>query len=134
MSSGVPALAMHGSVSDGVSLSITADGQAIEPGSIDLPTTTAFIDSSELQPVGAPVADLVPPVWPSVVTGILFGLAHWGYGLSFIPLIVLGIVLGLVYRATHSIWPCILIHAMLNGTSMLALGATILIQRATGSP
>jgi membrane protease YdiL (CAAX protease family) len=72
----------------------------------------------------------VPPIWPSVVTGILFGLAHWGYGLSFIPLIVLGIVLGLVYRATHSIWPCVLIHFMLNGTSMAMLGLVLLQQSA----
>ncbi|MCA9134914.1 MAG: CPBP family intramembrane metalloprotease, partial [Planctomycetales bacterium] len=27
---------------------------------------------------------VTPPLWPSIVTGILFGLAHWGYGLSFI--------------------------------------------------
>ena len=71
-----------------------------------------------------------PPLWPSIVTGILFGLAHWGYGLSFIPLIVLGIVLGLLYRATHSIWPCFLVHFALNSTSMLGLGLSILLERA----
>lgn len=71
-----------------------------------------------------------PPWWPSVATGILFGLAHWGYGLSFIPLIVLGIVLGLLYRATHSIWPCFLVHFALNSTSMLGLGLSILLERA----
>lgn len=72
----------------------------------------------------------VPPIWPAIVTGILFGLAHWGYGLSFIPLIALGIVLGLIYRATNSIWPCFLIHMALNGTSMLGLGLSILVERA----
>ncbi len=75
-------------------------------------------------------AKFVPPVWPSIVTGILFGLAHWGYGLSFIPLIVLGIVLGLLYRATNSIWPCLLVHFALNGSSMLALGVSIIAERA----
>lgn len=75
----------------------------------------------------------VPPIWPSVVAGTLFGLAHWGYGLSFIPLIVFGTILGLVYRATHSIWPCVLIHFMLNATSISMLGVAILIQRATGA-
>ena len=64
------------------------------------------------------------------MTGILFGLAHWGYGLSFIPLIVLGIVLGMLYRATHSIWPCFLVHFALNSTSMLGLGLSILLERA----
>ncbi len=75
-------------------------------------------------------AQWLPPIWPSIVAGTLFGFAHWGYGLSFIPLIVLGIVLGLVYRATHSIWPCVLIHFMLNGTSMAMLGFVLLQQSA----
>ncbi|HBE70476.1 MAG TPA: hypothetical protein DDW52_20195 [Planctomycetaceae bacterium] len=75
----------------------------------------------------------LPPIWPSFVTGILFGLAHWGYGLSFIPLSLLGIGLGIVYRATHSIWPCILIHFMLNGTSMLALGVTCYLRNVAPS-
>ncbi len=75
-------------------------------------------------------ANVQPPIWPSVVTGILFGLAHWGYGLSFVPLIVLGIVLGLFYRATNSIWPCVLMHCVLNGSSMLGLGILVLYERA----
>lgn len=72
----------------------------------------------------------IPPIWPSIVTGTLFGLAHWGYGLSFIPLIALGIILGLLYRATQSIWPCILVHFMLNASSMTALGVGILVENA----
>jgi membrane protease YdiL (CAAX protease family) len=76
--------------------------------------------------------NLVPPIWPSIVSGTLFGFAHWSYGWSFLPLIVLGIVLGLVYRATHSIWPCILIHFMLNASAMLFLGFAILLKQATG--
>lgn len=75
-------------------------------------------------------ADLVPPIWPAILTGILFGLAHWGYGLSFVPLIVLGIVLGLLYRATHSIWPCILVHFMLNASSMITLGVAVMMEQA----
>ncbi len=78
-------------------------------------------------PTESPV---IPPIWPSVVTGVLFGLAHWGYGLSFIPLILLGTVLGLLYRATHSIWPCVMMHCVLNGTSMLGLGVYVLNERA----
>jgi membrane protease YdiL (CAAX protease family) len=73
---------------------------------------------------------LIPPWWPAVVTGILFGLAHISYGMSFIPLSFLGILLGFVYRQTHSIWPCILIHMMLNTLSMLMLGVLILVQQS----
>ncbi|MEC8554136.1 MAG: type II CAAX endopeptidase family protein [Planctomycetota bacterium] len=76
--------------------------------------------------------DAKPPIWPSIVAGTLFGLAHWGYGLSFIPLIVMGIFLGLLYRATQSIWPCIIVHFMLNATAMGALGITIYMRSVTG--
>lgn len=76
----------------------------------------------------------VPPIWPAVVAGVLFGLAHWGYGLSFIPLSLFGFALGMVYRATHSIWPCILIHFMMNGTSMIALGVTAYLKNVAPVP
>ncbi len=71
-----------------------------------------------------------PPIWPSLVVGALFGLAHRDYGLSFIPLIVLGIVLGLLYRAKHSIWPCFILHFTLNSISMGSLGIALLVQSA----
>lgn len=74
----------------------------------------------------------IPPIWPSFVVGILFGLAHFQYGLSWIPLSVLGTVLGLVYRQTHSILPCVVIHMMMNGFAMLALGVTMLLKNAAG--
>ena len=77
------------------------------------------------------VAGLTPPLWPVFVSGTLFGLAHWGYGLSFIPLIVLGIVLGLLYRAKHSIWPCLVVHFILNSISMLSLGVSLLVKSIT---
>lgn len=69
-----------------------------------------------------------PPLWPVFISGALFGLAHWGYGLSFIPLILLGVVLGLLYRATHSIWPSFVVHFTLNLISMLGLGLSMLIK------
>jgi membrane protease YdiL (CAAX protease family) len=96
------------------------------------PYTPLIITVSNLEATDANTETVppIPPIWPSLVTGTLFGLAHIGYGLSFIPLIVLGIVLGLLYRATHSIWPSLVVHFILNGSSMLAMGITILIERA----
>ena len=71
-----------------------------------------------------------PPLWPTFVVGTLFGLAHFDYGLSFIPLILLGIVLGLLYRAKHSIWPCFVLHFALNSISMVSLGIALLVEAA----
>lgn len=95
----------------------------VPPGYIPA-TATALASPSATQQ--APV----PPLWPCLVSGVLFGLAHWGYGLSFIPLIILGIVLGLLYRASNSIWPSLIVHLSLNATSMLGLGLSILVERA----
>lgn len=75
---------------------------------------------------------IVPPIWPSVITGILFGLAHLDYGYSFVPLIVFGFVLGLLYRATQSVWPCILVHMMLNATSIITLGVSVYAKQVIG--
>ena len=89
----------------------------------------AVVETSANQVARGVMPKQKPPLWPAVVTGVLFGMAHWGYGLSFIPLIVLGIVLGLVYRATNSIWPSFLIHLSLNAVSMLGLGVGILLEQ-----
>ncbi len=77
-----------------------------------------------------PRLTIEPPMWPVFVSGVLFGLAHLGYGTSFIPLSILGIVLGLLYRATHSIWPSFTVHFALNLIAMLMLGASLVIRAA----
>lgn len=61
------------------------------------------------------------PWWPVIVSGILFGLAHFDYGASWLPLAVLGMVLGYLYRITNRIWPSLVVHCCLNGMTMLNL-------------
>lgn len=99
----------------------------------DNPYAPLNVTVTTLEPTdsGSEAIALTPPIWPSFVTGTLFGLVHLGYGLSFIPLIVLGIILGLLYRATHSIWPSLAVHFILNGSSMSAMGIAILIEQAS---
>jgi membrane protease YdiL (CAAX protease family) len=113
----------------GVALSIPlADGAT---GAMDA-TEEIPSEAETSHPVNAtdatPVRQNHPPLWPAIATGILFGLAHLGYGLSFIPLIILGIILGLLYRATNSIWPSLIVHCVLNSSSMIALGVGVLIE------
>ncbi|MCU0707684.1 MAG: CPBP family intramembrane metalloprotease [Pirellula sp.] len=67
-----------------------------------------------------------PPWWPAIVSGIIFGLAHFGYGVSWLPLIVFGIVLGRLFQLRKSILPCIVVHACFNGLSMLGLAVQVL--------
>ena len=70
--------------------------------------------------------ETVLPWWPVFVSGILFGLAHFEYGMSWVPLIVLGIVLGWLYRVTNRIWPSLIVHFLVNATSMTGFALTVL--------
>jgi membrane protease YdiL (CAAX protease family) len=56
-----------------------------------------------------------------------FALAHLGQGLAWMPLVVLGVVLGVLARQTGSIVPGILAHALFNAVSVVL----VLVQPAT---
>lgn len=58
---------------------------------------------------------------PIVASSILFAGAHMGQGPAPIPLFVLSLGIGYVYRKTGSIMPCIVIHMALNAISMVML-------------
>lgn len=62
-----------------------------------------------------------PPSWPVLVSSGIFALLHWGHGPDPIPLFVLALGLGYLYRQTHRILPGIVVHMALNGVSMLML-------------
>ncbi|HEX6963930.1 MAG TPA: CPBP family intramembrane glutamic endopeptidase [Lacipirellula sp.] len=56
-----------------------------------------------------------PPGWlPIIITSVLFGLAHYGHGVSPIPLILLGAVMGYLYQRTHRVTPSIVCHLLFN--------------------
>lgn len=50
---------------------------------------------------------------------VLFAAAHLGQGLAWVPLVGLGIVLGVLARQTGSIVPGILAHALFNAVSVV---------------
>jgi hypothetical protein len=60
------------------------------------------------------------PGWFSLFTpALLFALVHgWP---DCLPLFVFALALGYLYRQTHRIVPCIVLHACLNGGSMFLL-------------
>jgi membrane protease YdiL (CAAX protease family) len=61
---------------------------------------------------------------PIVASSALFALMHLGHGPAPIPLFFLAMTLGYIYQRTHRVLPCIIVHALLNGTSlaMVAVG------------
>jgi membrane protease YdiL (CAAX protease family) len=69
------------------------------------------------QPIMMPSASHAP----NILTSILFGLMHWGHGPAPFVLIFFSLGLGYLYRQTHSLWPSIIVHFLLNGFSMALL-------------
>jgi membrane protease YdiL (CAAX protease family) len=93
------------------------------------PIEPAYLGTSSGDPFGSSedVANSPRlPWWPMVVSGLLFGLAHFEYGMSWIPLSVLGIALGWLYRITNRIWPSLVVHFCINATSMIGFSLSVL--------
>jgi membrane protease YdiL (CAAX protease family) len=62
------------------------------------------------------------PGWmPVLISSVLFGLAHYGHGVSPAPLILLGVVMGYLYQRTHRIVPSIVCHLLFNGFTFVIL-------------
>ncbi len=68
--------------------------------------------------------------WPVLVSGLLFGLAHFEYGVSWIPLVFFGFVLGWLYQKTNRIWPSLVAHMFCNFIGV----AGITVQALYGAP
>lgn len=58
---------------------------------------------------------------PIIISALLFGLAHFGYGPDPVPLFLLALALGYLYNRTHRIVPSIVAHAFFNGFAMIQL-------------
>ena len=91
----------------------------VEPIATDIDIETQSI--SQPEPPLRGTAKL-PHGWlPIIITAVLFGLAHTGYGPEPIPLFFLGLVLGYLYQRTHRILPCIVTHAIFNLFTVILL-------------
>ncbi len=69
---------------------------------------------------------VIQPSWiPIVLSSVLFSAMHIGHGPAPIPLFFLSLGLGFLYQRTHSIFPCIVVHLLLNGTTWIFLWRTL---------
>jgi membrane protease YdiL (CAAX protease family) len=114
------------------------DPVAADPESADavpMATVGPSVDSAYGDPMTSPEAQIDSirltrrPWWPILVSGTLFGLMHYSYGLSWLPLILLGIVLGFMYRMTHRIWPSLFFHVIFNSMAICSMALQILQQQ-----
>lgn len=57
-------------------------------------------------------------VWPIFASAAMFALMHYSHGPDPIPLFFFAIGLGYLYRQTHRILPCVVVHFLLNALSL----------------
>ena len=69
-----------------------------------------------------------PPAWPIFVSALLFASMHIQedrVSPDPIPLFFFALVLGFLYQRTHRLLPCIVMHMLLNASSMMVLGLSV---------
>lgn len=108
-----------------------ADMLLASPESVEPPAAIGTADEGAAAATTPPTLSLservlpyipLPTQWlPIAVSATLFGLAHWGHGVSPVPLILLGAILGYGYQRTHRIVPCITCHVLFNGFTFVLL-------------
>ncbi len=59
--------------------------------------------------------------WAVLISSLIFAIIHFSVG-SFLLLLVLGIILGVMRIKTNSIWPGIILHALNNLISAVSVG------------
>ncbi len=58
--------------------------------------------------------------WAGVgLSSIIFGLAH-GVSMILPVAIMVGVLAAVLFRTTGSVWPCVVLHGVYNGTNGLA--------------
>jgi membrane protease YdiL (CAAX protease family) len=59
--------------------------------------------------------------WPIFVSALAFAVMHLSHGPDWIPLFLLALGLGYIYRQTHRLVPVIVVHFLLNACSLTML-------------
>ena len=95
------------------------DGFLLRGGGL---TSRVFLPASD----GPTDHTVIRPSWvPIVLSSVLFSAMHIGHGPAPIPLFFLSLGLGYLYQRTHNLFPCIVVHMLLNGTTWIFLWRTL---------
>ena len=87
----------------------------------DNPYQAPHAGRSDAEPISDPRTKPAGARWAIFVPAVLFALAHATHGPDPIPLFVLAVGLGYLYQQTHRILPCIVVHLLLNASSLAVL-------------
>jgi membrane protease YdiL (CAAX protease family) len=94
---------------------------AAAPGAENPYVSPALYSSETPQPQPQMPDSARPAVIPILLSSILFAAVHVDAWPSPIPLFPLALILGYVYWRTHRLLPCVVLHALFNGLSVLAV-------------
>lgn len=70
--------------------------------------------------------------WPVVATSLLFAVMHYNQGAALVPLFFMSLGLGYLYRQTGKFAPPVIVHMVLNGTTLCVLFAELQSAAAAG--
>lgn len=65
-----------------------------------------------------------PRRWPVLVSSVMFALLHLGQGPAPVPLFVLALGMGYLYRQTHRQMPSLVMHGCFNATNIVMIALT----------
>jgi hypothetical protein len=83
---------------------------AYHPPQVDLASGSGEVDASDFRGLRS--------FAPILISSGLFAAAHAGTWPDPLPLFVLALVLGYVYRQTHRLWPSVVLHMLFNGLAL----------------
>jgi membrane protease YdiL (CAAX protease family) len=74
---------------------------------------------AEASEAGGDGGDTSAAAWsPVVASAVVFSLLHYSHGPDWIPLFFFALGLGYLYRQSHRLLPCIVVHFLLNSCSL----------------
>lgn len=93
-----------------------------EPPAADPQVDNPFAAPQTVRPLANQVVDYrAARAIPIVISALVFALLHVGQGPAPIPLFLLALGLGYLYQRTHRLWPSVVLHFLLNTSSLAML-------------
>lgn len=86
------------------------------------PLSAELVETAELE-MGEPEPGIRqrPASWPLLISSFVFAAMHAGHGPDPFPLFLLALALGYLYQRTHRILPSLVLHFLINSTSLIML-------------
>jgi membrane protease YdiL (CAAX protease family) len=84
------------------------------------------------------VSRMAPGIFPMFLSSFVWAMMHFEQGPAPVPLFILGLGLGYLFRETHRILPCFVLHMLFNAWSLGSLAVMQFLEApvntALGSP